>query len=59
MLRSCLDRMKLIVVVLLASFLVVEAAHLNYHRQRERVETVVNGRELAETEGDWRKPVDF
>ena len=51
--------MKLIVVVLLASFLVVEAAHLNYHRQRERVETVVNGRELAETEGDWRKPVDF
>jgi hypothetical protein len=34
--------MKLIVVVLLASFLAVEAAHLNYHRV-EAESTVITG----------------
>ena len=29
--------MKIIIVVLLATFCVVEAAHLNYHRQDKRL----------------------
>jgi hypothetical protein len=35
--------MKLIIVILLATFVAVEAAHLNYHYQNE-----VNGRSTVE-----------
>jgi len=40
--------MKFIIVVLLGSFLAVEAAHLNYHRFESEKGAV-----------NWRKPVDF
>jgi hypothetical protein len=42
--------MKLIIVILLATFVAVEAAHLNYHHQSERSElqNEVNGRSTVE-----------
>ena len=43
--------MKLIIVVLMVSFLAVEAAHLNYHRV-EAESTVITEGKLAETGGN-------
>jgi hypothetical protein len=43
--------MKLIIVVLMVSFLAVEAAHLNYHRVEAEKAVITEGK-LAETGGN-------